>query len=386
MSISPEQQDKLDAFLEEAEPVSKRLVGAGYELGWVRYTSSTDAAAEINHRRNSSTIIATTNDNWAHMVGLTISYDLADLVTFLPLGQGAVAIKAVDQFPRRSYPPFVLYPDGSVEPLLVSREPREVDEESELVPETYFSDEIGLGARLLGADVEAANVFPLPPLPPHVARRGRTFADVPGREGLVNITGYLGGSAEGVWRFSTSTDNARTWQTTDVPMPLADHSTRPGCGGSHSCGIYGYTDEPRPAVGPGRSQALALLDMPQDAPYYLRQLWATDDETEFDLVPLVRERMAFNGMEFASDGGLLVAEAIDPSGLCEDVCRPGQIWHWSPGRDELAPLPGAPTVFSRHFGINFYYAGGGMIVAHTGERSIATSSNGNDWKAVTPGG
>lgn len=382
-SLSPSGQDRLDSFLEKTRPVAEGSYGGGQYLASIRYTSSTDSAALFYRRR--STVIATTDDNWANAAGLVIGEDLADLLDYLPLGRGAVAIKAKDQSPRRSYPPFVLFADGTIETLAVSDAPREVDADDEVLLDLYFGPEIGLGDRLLGADLAVPEIFPLPQLPSNAAGAGRTFQHVPGREGLVKVAGYIGGIDGGVWRFSESVDNGRTWQTTMLPLPLAGHSTRPGCGGSRSCDIHGYTDAPRPAVGPGNSQAFALLDAPQDYPYVLRQLWITNDEQTFDLAALPRDRMAFTGMEFASDGGLLVAEASGQYNQC-DACRPGQIWHWSAGRTKPAPLPNAPTVFSRHPGINFYYAGGGVTVAHTSKRGIAITTDGYHWTEVMPGG
>ena len=128
-------------------------------------------------------------------------------------------------------------------PLRVSREPRALDAGSELFPDRYFGDEIGLDARRLGADVDAAEVFGLslwysPVHGTDYQVRGIGFEDVPGREGLVNVTGYLG-IGDGVYRFSVSSDNARTWRTTDLRLPLADRRLRHGC---YSCPV---------AVGPG---------------------------------------------------------------------------------------------------------------------------------------
>ena len=317
-------------------------VGPRYELERVIYTSPTDAAAELYDRgRNldhSSTVIVTTADNWAHAAGLVISFGLADLVDYLPLGNGAVAIKAEDQFPRRSYPPFVLYPDGAVKPLRVSTEPRVVDGDSELLPETtssYFADGVGLGPTtingsgwMLAADVDRAEVFALPRLPREV--NGLTFENVSGRDGLVNVAGNLGVRG---WRFSESLDKGITWQTTDVPLPQNRPSRLDTWPNTLANGV---------AVGPSQFQAFAAGDVWQDLPAYLRQLWITEDEKTFHLVPLPRDRMAFKGMVFASDGALLVAEAEDPRGYCGDSCRPGRIWHLPPRGTELKPLAGAP--------------------------------------------
>ena len=377
--ISQAAQDKLAGFLNKAEPVDEGgLVGPRYELLSVHYTSPTDAAAEIyDHTRDltdSSIVIATTDDNWAHASGLSISYELADLVDYTPLGRGAVAIMAEDQFPRRSYPPFVLYPDGTVKPLRVSPEPRAVDVDSELLTlsNEYVAEKIGLdptleGIWMLGVDLDAAEVFGLPPLPLQVY--GLTLGDVPGREGLINVAGYLG-IGDGVWRFSVSTDNAHTWGTTDVPLTEQQNFYDNGA--------------VRVAVGPGQSQAVARLDDLEDPPYYLGELWVTDDEKAFDRVRLPWDRMVFGGMVFASDGALLVSEPSTPDEFCTDTCRPGRVSRLPPGGTELAPLAGAPRVAGSGISGGMYYAGGGVIVVHTGKRTIAVSTDGRIWSEVKP--
>ena len=131
--MSQHRLDKLTGFLDKVEFLDQ--VGPEFELRDVEYTSSTDAVAYFVNirpvREDLGSVIATTDDNWAHSSRIRISEDLADLVDYFPLGRGAVAIKAQDQFPRRSYPPFVLYPDGQVEPLRVVQ-PRVLDADSEL--------------------------------------------------------------------------------------------------------------------------------------------------------------------------------------------------------------------------------------------------------------
>ena len=379
--------DRLAAFLDKARPV-EGVVGPQYELERVSYTSPTDAAARINDSRpypkGGATVIVTTDDNWAHAAGLSISDGLADFVEFLPLGGGAVAIKAVDQVRGRSYPPFVLYADGDVAPLRVTQEPRAVDDNTDLLPASSgFGFEIGLDAWMLGADVKAAEIFGLPPVPPQTDVH--TFDHVPGREGPVNITGYLG-IGDGIWRFSESTDNGRTWRTTDLALPLADDLARLGCDESGTCGVSPNTGIAGVAIGPDEFQAVALLDEPMDLPYYVRQLWVTTDEESFHRVPLPWERRAFSGIAFASDGALLLAEARDPLGWCAATCRPGQIWRLPPGGIELEPQDEAPRLHGPRFGIGLRYAGGGMTVARTGSRTIAISPDGYTWTEVTPGG
>jgi hypothetical protein len=165
-SGAPIPQAKLDkpaAFLDRARPV-EGVVDPPYELEQVSYTSPTDVVAQINDSRpyakGAATVIVTTDDNWTHAAGLSMSNGLADSVEFPPLGGGAVAIKAVDQVRGRSYPPFVLYADGQVAPLRVTQEPRTVDDDIDLLPAgSGFGFKIGLGAWMPGADVEAPKSF-----------------------------------------------------------------------------------------------------------------------------------------------------------------------------------------------------------------------------------
>src|SRR3954452_9850928 len=97
---------KVAAFLDQAEPIDRGEVRPGFSLQEVQYTSPTDAVATFSNTckdyDSCATVIAMTRDNWGHMVGLYIPYTLADLVNYMPLGSGAVAIKAVDQIRSRS--------------------------------------------------------------------------------------------------------------------------------------------------------------------------------------------------------------------------------------------------------------------------------------------
>ena len=188
-AIARVKREKLAAFLDKAEPVNGGVIGAKFSLQRVAYTSRTDAAAEFWHCSKGldcTTVLATTDDNWAHTAGLAFTYDLADLLSYIPLGRGAIAIKAKDQSPRRSYPPFILYPDGRVTPLHVAVEPRDLATDDELLSDNYaFAEEIGLDAWLLGADVDAGEIFGLPPLPPRV--NGLTYEHVRGRQGALVV-------------------------------------------------------------------------------------------------------------------------------------------------------------------------------------------------------
>ena len=172
--------DKLADFLGKARFIDR--IGPEFELGHVEYTAPTDAVAEFHDHRPESddwaTVIATTDDNWAHAARIFISDELADLVDYFPLGNGAVAIKAQDQSPRKNYPPFVLYPDGQVKPLRVTG-PRALDAGNAImrIDPYYILHPLGTedSEGVWAADIDSAEVFPLAGSP--TAERGVMFWD-----------------------------------------------------------------------------------------------------------------------------------------------------------------------------------------------------------------
>lgn len=369
------------AFVDQAKSIDRGRVRPGFSLEEVQYTSPTDAAATFYdcgkaYKRVCTTVIATTRDNWDRAAGLYIPDTLADLVLYMPLGEGAVAIKAEDQFREKSYPPFVLYPDGKWKPLRIA-EPRFPDAGSDLIDVCYngdFSDEAGLDAGLhdgtWAADVDAGEVFGLPGSP-----GGCLYEDVPGRGGAAVSVDYNAVDA-GVWRFAETIDNGRSWRQTEVRLPRAGKPLR----------RYGYNGDYREAVGPGKSQAIAMADAPQDLPLYLRQLWRTDDEKTFRRVPLPWKQLAFGGMAFASDGALLLAETKGPPSLCTGgICHPGRIWRLPPGNSKFKPLTDAPRLSRALRMDSLGPSRGGIMIARTGTRTIAISEDGYTWTKVSPG-
>ncbi len=379
--ISQAQQASLDGFLARTKPVTR--VGAEFELREVQYTSPRDAVAQFltQHRVKSADaaeVIATTDDNWAHAAGLSISDDLADLVSYVPLGRGAVAIKARNQFTNKAYPPFVLYPDGEVKPLLVATEPRALEADDDLLEiDLYdFFSAIHAGGRsegLWAADVAAGEIFRVAGSP-----FGQVLQHVPGRDGAVlSVAGYQKDVGDGVWRFETSADTGGSWQQTDVRLPLG---RKP---------IWRHADSSIHAVGPGRLQAIAMADYLPDMPPIFRELWRTNDEKEFHLVPLPLEPMAFiGGIAFAADGALLLAEVQGPDTYCAidavDCNRPGRIWRLPRGGTQMRLLADAPSLFGPFWAVGIKPSGG-VIVARTGARTIAVSKDGYTWTEVSPG-
>lgn len=370
---------RVAAFMAKTRPVEGGVVGAGFALEGVQYTSRTDAVADFYDCRTSlkrvcTTAIATTQDNWGHATGLAIPDTLADYITYMALGRGAVAIKAEGQQP---YPPFVLYPDGKAMPLQVTHEARALDAGNHLV-DVYdngdFSDDVGADdAGPWAADIDAGEIFPVLGGP-----GGRLWELVPGRSGaLLIVSGYHQDVGDGVWRFAKTNDNAGKWRQTDVRLPLGGKPLR----------RYAYVGDYRDAVGPGHLQAIAMADAPQDLPLFLRQLWRTDDEKAFRRVSLPRKRMAFGGMAFASDGALLLAEVSGPATYCRSLnCnRAGRIWRLPSDKSDIKPLAHAPRLSGLIGTDTLVNPGGGVIVARTGQRTIALSHDGYTWTNVTPG-
>ena len=371
--MSQHRLDKLAHLLERVELLDR--IPPGFELRDVDYTSRTDAVAYFVDTRidDRGKIIATTDDNWAHSARLRISYELADLVDYVALGQGAVGIKARDQFPSRMYPMFVLHPDGDMQPLRVV-ESRAPDADTEVLGAGIHSlfnwmstpEPPGLWA----ADAEAGEIFPIDGAP-----NGYVRQHVPGRDGnLFNVLDYRRGIGGGVWRYETSRDAGRSWERTDVSLPLGHRK------------LGWYTDVTTHAMGPRHLQALAMSHAWEDLPLYLWELWWTDDEEEFRRVRLPWDRLRFGGMAFTPDGALLLAEVGGTDHYCDQlICnRPGRIWRLASATSTPELLRGAPRLYGPFWAVGIDFSGG-WIVARTGMRTIAVSKDGHSWSAVTPG-
>jgi hypothetical protein len=370
---------RLAAFLDRARVVEQGVVGPEFSLIDVHYTSPTDAAADFRNcdmrvRRVCSTIVATTNDNWAHAAGLAIPETLADLVDYVPLGRGAVAIKSKNQNRPRSYPPFVLFPNGRVELLHVARR-RSLDKGSNVLETRYgeFFYAIGAGKpRMWAADLEAREIYSLAGAPPSTFWGLVSVRD----DRVVSARGYRRSIGDGVWRQVESDDDGRTWSQGDVRLPLGNKPI------SRYAGTFSH------AVGPGDLQAIAMADALPDLPLLVWELWQTDDGKAFRRVPLPRDRMPFAGMAYASDGALLLAEVEEPVTTCGFVgpCnRAGRIWRLPPGRSRTWLLPDAPRLFGSHGSMELSQSAGGVIVARTGHQTIAVSADGYEWTEAEPG-
>lgn len=170
-------RDDLAAFMKKAELVDR--VGAQFELRDVQYTSPTDAVAWFDGRKSGDTVISTTDDNWVNASHLLIRYGLAQNLSYLPLGRGAVAIKPQGGSSRGAAPPFVLYASGEAEPLRIG-EPRALDADSDLLEidshhffwaidapvRTLAPDDSMMLESLWATDVGGGEIFPLVgPLP-----------------------------------------------------------------------------------------------------------------------------------------------------------------------------------------------------------------------------
>nr|WP_300050959.1 hypothetical protein [uncultured Nocardioides sp.] len=372
--ISQARRAKLNGFLDKAQFLDR--VGPQFELDEVEYTSRTDAVAGFTDQRGGDrgTVIATTNDNWAHASRLYVRSALADLVSYSPLGEGAVAVKARRQDPGKNYPGFVLYPNGKTKPLRVLEPQPRGRGDVFLDLERWTSILYDLGRvdtrRLWAADVDAAEIYPV-----EGTRFGDVWQHVPGRNGaILSIQGFKRRGQE--WSFETSTDRGRTWTVTDVDLPAGRSAGVPDYGD----GISGI------AVGPRRLQATVSTTYIEDAPSYVRALWQTDDETRFRQVPLPWDRPFFGGLAYAADGALLFGQVTGPNTYCDKLLctRPGTIWRFPPRSNMPEPLAGAPALFGPFWAVGIGTSGG-VIVARTGMRTIAISHDGYHWTPLTPG-
>jgi hypothetical protein len=378
--ISQARREKLDAFLSRVQFLDR--VGPELELREVEYTSRTDAVAELLWDRpswdNAGTVIATTDDSWAHASRLFIAHDLADLVAYAPLGGGAVAVKAERQSPRKNYPGFVLYPNGTTKPLRVLEpQPRESGDRL-LDLDRWGSILYSIGRvdtrRLWAADIDAAEIYPV-----EGSRFGGVWQRVPGRDGtIMSIQGFK--RRDQKWTFETSADQGHTWTTAEVPLPAGRSA-----GGSD---LVSSTIS-HIAVGPGRLQATVSTTYLEDMPLYLDALWQTEDEETFRRIALPRDRPLFGGIAYASDGALLLAEVQGADTWCgagvSGTCtRHGRMWRFAPGSTEPELLSGAPRLLGPFWAVGISTSGG-VIVARTGMRTIAVSTDGYRWTEVTPG-
>jgi hypothetical protein len=367
--ISPARRQKLNGFLDRVRFLDR--VGPQFELDEVEYTSPTDAVAGFHDQRG--TVIATTDDNWAHASRLYISDALAYLVSYSPLGDGAVAVKARQQDPYINYPGFVLYPNGRTKPLRVLR-PQARGRRDVLLDLDQWGSILGgfdkfHPRHLWAADVDAAEVYPV-----RGTRFGEVWQRVPGRNGaILSVQGFKRRGQQ--WHFEASTDRGRSWTATDVDLPAVRSA-----GGSEFGGVSGT------AVGPGHLQATVSTTSLQDAPPYVNALWQTDNENRFRQVPLPWDRPSFGGVAYTADGALLFAQVTGPDTYCDTspCTRPGTIWRFPRGSTTPEALAGAPALFGpfRWVGIN---TSGGVIVARTGMRTISISHDGYHWTPTTPG-
>lgn len=372
--ISPKRREKLDRFLDRVQFLDH--VGPDLELREVEYTSRTDAVAMFLDPRagNEGTVIATTDDNWAHATRMYISDALAYLVHYSPLGGGAVAVRAQQQDPFINYPAFVLYPNGKTKPLRVLEPQARGGEDVLLDLDRFGSVTYGLGdvqtRQLWAADIDAAEIYPV-----EGTRFGELWTHVTGRHGaIVSVQGFKRRGQQ--WRFETSNDRGRTWTTSEADLPGGRSTGGPGFG-------YGQA---RVAVGPGHLQATVSTGWLQDLPSYVNALWQTDDEQRFRQVPLIWNRPYFGGIAYADDGALLFGRLFVSDVPCSNpICGPpGEIWRYAPGSRVPELLAGGPGLLGPYWsgGID---TSGGVIIARTGMRTISVSSDGYHWRPVTPG-
>lgn len=372
--FSDKELARLDKLVDQAEFPDR--VGPGFELRDVYYTSSTDAVADFVRDGRGiedwASAVATTDDNWRHVTTFVLPHDVANGFEYVPLADGAVAIRVGDEYSRRPIPPFVLFPGGEVRPLQTVPS-RPLGAASTILDVEFWrlaglTDKWNPG-KLWAVDTDEGELFPV-----EGSRYGEVWQRVPGRDGaILSVEGF--DRRTRTWRFDTSVDGGRSWSTADVGLPS---SLR------RSPYFVSVTDS---AVGPGRRQAVAMTRSSDDLPLALLELWQTDDERTFRRVRLPWDEPYFGGMAYTPDGALLLAEVLEPEPSCAkgySCPRPGRIWRLAPGRDTFQAARGAPRLFG-HFSVVGIDVSGGMIVARTGDDSVAVSRDGRRWSEVTPG-
>ena len=304
-------------------------MGPRFALRNVYYTSPTDAVADFVRDgrgiKDWASAIATTDDNWDHVTTFVLPYHVANSSEYVPLTDGAVAIRVGDEYSRRPIPRFVLYPGGKVRPLQPVPS-RPLDAGSTLLDVEFWrlaglTDKWNPG-RLWAVDADEGELFPA-----EGSRYGELWQRVPGRDGaILSVEGF--DRSTQTWRFDTSTDGGRSWTTADADLPS---SLR------RSPYFVSVTDS---AVGPHHRQAVAMTKSLEDLPLILRQLWQTDDERTFHRVPLPWDEPYFGGLAYTPDGALLLAEVLGPDPLCtRSDSRPGREGSgvWRPGETSSRP-------------------------------------------------
>nr|WP_300048994.1 hypothetical protein [uncultured Nocardioides sp.] len=365
---------RLDKLIGRAEFPDR--LGPRFRMRDVYYTSPTDAVADFFRDGRGiedwASGIAMTDDNWDHVTTFVLPHHVANGFEYVPLADGAVAIRVGDEYSRRPIPRFVLYPGGKVRPLQTVPS-RPLDAGSTLLDVEFWrlavmTDRWNPG-KLWAIDADEGELFPV-----EGSQYGELWERVPGRDGaILSVEGF--DRRTQTWRFDTSTDGGRSWTAADVDLPsLLKRSQY----------FVSATDS---AVGPGNRQAVAMTKSLEDLPLVLLELWLTDDELTFRRVQLPWDEPYFGGVAFTSDGALLLAEVLEPDPSCTrgySCSRPGRIWRLAPGQDKFEPARGAPRLLG-DFGDVGIGVSGGMIVARTDNESVAVSKDGHRWIEVTPG-
>jgi len=365
---------RLDELIGQAEFPDR--IGPRFELRDVYYTSPTDAVADFVRKgrgiKDWASAIATTDDNWGHVTTFVLPDDVGDGFEYVPLADGAVAIRVGDEYSRRPIPPFMLFPGGKVRPL--QKVPsRPLDAGSTLLDVEFWrlaglTDKWNPG-RLWAVDGDEAELFPV-----EGSRYGELWQRVPGRDGaILSVDGF--NRRTQTWRFDTSTDGGRSWTTAAADLPSSL---------KRSPYFYSATDS---AVGPDQRQTVAMTKELEDLPPVLLELWQTEDERAFRRVSLPWDEPFFGGIAYTPEGALLLAEVLGPEHWCASriTClRPGRIWRMAPEGTDVELARDAPRLFG-HFGYVGIDVSGGMIVARTGAQSVAVSRDGHRWTEVTPG-
>jgi hypothetical protein len=358
-SPSPTVQEldpRLADRLHDPAALQHLLARPDFRLSYVDYSSATEAAAQVEACTGKGPCreaVLTTHDNWASWTGMMLPpRGYSAWIRALPGGATVVIITPADGDVHNPFPPFMLRGDGTAFSVRISTEAHDPSPGSVLLPAPDVPQANDLDASMWVLDPARAELYPASQQPcacpqyavigPDVDLDGTSHASIWDEQGTDQFT-------DDQWTFAQSRDNGRSWQTdrTDI-LP------------------FKYDDGDF-AAGPGQLLAMSQSTFQNDEPKFLEELYLSENERSWRRISLATAPKTVAGMEFTPDGTLLIAD---------DTRH--QLWRLPPGAKALEPVVNSPRVTRLE-------TSGGVLIAYTGTRTIAVSTDGTKWTPVTPG-
>ena len=310
-------------------------------------------------RNRCSAAVLVTRDNWATETGVAIPGPIESYDTWtqaLPGGSAAVVSPVYNSHGMvATILPFVLRPDGSVSPLRVSTQPRDPGSGVLLVDANSLLLSQNTDQGVWVVDPASGELYPAA-RQPCKCRPSLDDSVVTATEGTAYATNYNYRRGKSNWQLARSRDNGRSWQIRTLPpMRLR------------------YSGELGVAIGPGRRLAAAWYADWETGSPELELYVSSSDQRTWRAIAAPKAAGAFSGMVFTPDGSLLVASASTR-----------RLWRLPPGGTTLRPMVGGP----RRGGLvslDGLQTSGGTLIAKTGDRTVAVSTDGKNWQTVTPG-